>query len=308
MNRVYAVAGVSRQAHHQHGNREAARENLVADLVAQVDELRADHPGCGLEKVHRALQPEGMGRDRFVALFQSLGYGVVKRKNYQRSTIPTHVRFPNLITGMALNGPDQLWQSDITYFEVNGRFYYLVFITDAFTKVIKGFAVSDHLRAEANIKALRMAFRSSPGNLEGLIHHSDRGSQYTDKEYQRLLTRRGIHISMGLTAQDNAYAERVNGTIKNEYLSYWSIQNFSQLAQRVARAVRHYNAMRPHNRLPQRSAPQNFETKCLSLSDQDKLTVIVYAEGNDKLRRVSNSSEFRPRTRPLAHACPIVTS
>ena len=50
-----------------------------------------------------------MGRDRFVALFQSLGYGVVKRKNFQRTTIPTHVRFPNLITGMALNGPDQLW-------------------------------------------------------------------------------------------------------------------------------------------------------------------------------------------------------
>lgn len=305
MNQVYAIAGVSKQAYFQHLKRELKYQKLIAELVVQVDEIRTVHPGCGLEKMYKTLQPIGIGRDRFIETFKLLGYGVVKKKNFHRTTIPTHIKFPNLITGMILNGPDQLWQSDITYFEVDHKFYYLVFIIDAFTKVIKGFSVSNHLRAEANINALNMAFKNSPKNLKGLIHHSDRGSQYIDKEYQSILTKKGIHISMGIIAQDNAYAERINGTIKNEYLNYWNIKNFNELKKSVKQAVSHYNSYRIHNNLPSKFTPKNFETKCLYLSDQDKLKVIVYAESNFKIRGSSNSSDFRPRTRPLAHVCPI---
>jgi transposase InsO family protein len=306
MNQVYAIAGISKQAHHQHQIRLARWIELLNNLIIEVDQIRADHPGCGLEKMHHTLHPIGIGRDRFISVFQSLGYGVRKQKNYHRTTIPTHIKFPNLIEGMRLDGPNQLWQSDITYIQVKGKFYYLVFIIDAYTKVIKGYAVSDHLRAAANQQALKMAFKNSPDNLEGLIHHSDRGSQYIDKGYQRLLSEKGIHISMGLIAQDNAYAERINGTIKNEYLQYWIIQNFKALQYYVRKAVKHYNQQRIHNQLPNRIIPMMFEEELLSLNDQDRPTVIVYAEGNHKIRGASSPSDFRPRTRPLAHDCPIV--
>lgn len=99
-------------------------------------------------------------------------------------------------------------KADITYFYCDGRFFYLVFIIDVYTKIIKGYAASNHMRAEANISALKMAFKSSQKDLSNLIHHSDRGSQYVDLDYQQLLKEKGIQISMGLTAQDNGMTIR----------------------------------------------------------------------------------------------------
>ncbi len=308
MKAVYAIAGVSKQAHHQYHRRQRHWLLFLEGLRQEVDMIREQHPGCGLEKMYWMLRPEGIGRDRFIATFQALGYGVQRSKNYRRTTIPTHMKFPNLITGMRLDGPDQLWQTDITYLFVGARFYYLTFIVDVYTKVIKGYAVSDHMRAEANIKALQMAFKCSPADLTGLVHHSDRGSQYVDKSYQSLLLAKGIYISMGLQAQDNAYAERVNGTIKNEYLKYRSMADFKSLKRYVKQAVEHYNNKRIHNHLPGRKPPKPFEKELVNSNDQDRPTVIVYAEGKYKITGALSPRDFRPRTRPLAHDCPIVTN
>ncbi len=308
MSAVYAMAGVSKQAHHQYQLADRNRGSLVNSVIPEVDQLRRGHPGCGLEKLYWILQPQGLGRDKFISIFQSLGYGVKKRKNYHRTTIPTHIKFPNLITGMLLDGVDQLWQSDITYYLVGNKYYYITLIIDAYSKQIKGHAVSGHMRAEANIKALKMAFANSVGDLKGLIHHSDRGSQYVDKGYQGLLKQKGIHISMGLQAQDNAYAERINGTIKNEYLAYRTIETFAQLKKQVKRDVKHYNEKRPHNHLPQRKPPRQFAKELVGLSDQDRPAVIVYAEGQFKIKGASSPNDFRPRTGPTIHVCPIVNN
>lgn len=306
MNQLYQVAGVSKQAYHQHYQKKERYSVLLADLEDQVKLIRENHPGCGLEKLYRSLKPDWIGRDGFVSIFQSLGYGVVKKRNFHRTTVPTHIRFPNLISGMLIQEPDTLWQSDITYIYINDRFYYLVFIIDVYTKIIKGYAVSDHLRAEANIKALKMAFKSSGSNLNRLIHHSDRGSQYVDLTYQKLLKDKGITISMGIIAQDNAYAERINGTIKNEYLKFWDITSFGQLKASVKRAVSDYNNHRIHNHLPNDMTPVKFANELVNLSDQERPMVIVYAEGNCKIREASSLSYFRPREEPQVHDCPIV--
>ena len=149
-----------------------------------------------------------------------LGYRVQTKKNYQRTTVPVHSKYKNLIQGMMVQDRNIVWQTDITYFLIGDQYYYLVFIIDVYTKVILGYQASDHLRAEANLAALRMAINNSNGSLDWLIHHSDKGGQYIDKNYISLLERYGISISMGASARDNAYAERINGTIKNEYLNY----------------------------------------------------------------------------------------
>ena len=237
---------------------------------------------------------------------QGLGYGVARKKNFHRTTIPTHIRFPNLISGMLVRDTDTVWQSDITYFYVEDRYYYIVFIIDIYSKVIRGYAVSDHLRAEANIAALKMAFKASGDRLDRLVHHSDRGGQYVDSGHQKLLADKGVSISMGMCAQDNPYAERINGTIKNEYLRFRNIENLAQLKRETKKAVQHYNSKRIHNHLPPGLSPLGFEKKLVSLGDQDRPMVIVYAEGNYKIREASSLSYFRPRKEPQVHDCPIV--
>ena len=300
MNQIYAVAGVSKQGHHQFLKRQHNKDILIDKLRSSIELIREDHPGCGLEKIYRGIKPDGIGRDKFISIFKSMGYGVKKKRNFHRTTIPVHVSFPNLISGMRVDNAYQIWQSDITYFEVNGRFYYLSFIIDVYSKVIKGYYVSDNLKAESNIKALKMALKNSPDSLNGLIHHSDRGSQFVDKGYQKILSDNGILISMGIQAQDNAYAERINGTIKNEYLKYRTIDSFEDLKKHTRQAVNHYNNKRPHNHLPNMT-PNNFEKKYVHLKNSDRPSLIIYAKENFNLSPL----DFIPRQVSLAYECPI---
>lgn len=167
--------------------------------------------------MYTVLKPDFIGRDRFIEAFMELGFRLKKKKNYRKTTIASKIYYPNLIKGKQVNKPSTIWQSDITYIEINGKFYYAVFIIDVYTKKIVGCHVSDTMRAEANMKALQMALKD---NAAPLIHHSDRGSQYVYKKYISLLKDNNSQISMALSAQDNAYAERINRTIKEEYLNH----------------------------------------------------------------------------------------
>ena len=256
--------------------------------------------------MYNTLKPEWLGRDKFIEMFMELGYRVQRIRNYIKTTFPTHLKFPNLIQGMQVDRKNQLWQSDITYFKVGDKYYYLVFIVDVYTRKILGYAVSNHLRAEANMKALRMAIKNAGGSITGLIHHSDRGSQYIHNDYIKLLVSKGAYVSMGEKAQDNAYAERVNGIIKNEYLIYKNINNFTKLKAEVRKTVYHYNNKRIHTSLPLRSTPSEFEEKLLNLYSQKRPTVIIYADGNSKIKEALSPLDFMPEKEPLAHICPIL--
>ena len=256
LNDLYRVLGISKQSVHKYYKRQQVFDRNFSNLLIDVDELRAEHPGCGVEKMYYTLKPDFIGRDRFVEAFMQLGYRARRMKNYHRTTVPSWYKYPNLIEGMVVKQKNTVWQSDITYFDLKGKFYYLVFIIDVFTRQIVGYAVSDHLRAEANLRALKMAI-SSHGAPQ--IHHSDRGSQYIDNRYIKLLRDNKVSISMGLQAQDNAYAERINGTIKNDYLKHWNIASFDLLKRKVNKAVHHYNANRIHDSLPEKISPNEFE-------------------------------------------------
>jgi len=236
-----------------------------------------------------------------------LGYRVRSKVNFRRTTIPSHLRFPNLIEGLLVYDKNRVWQTDITYFEVKDQFYYITFIIDIYTKVIRGYHVSDHMRAEANLIALQMAL-SEVGSVNGLIHHSDRGSQFTDTRYREVLTKNEIHVSMGIIAQDNAYAERINGTIKNEYLKPKTITTFNQLKTQVRIAVNHYNEKRIHKHLPGKQSPREFERQLVNLTTQNRPKVIVYTEGNCKIRAALSRPDFNPETEPQVHVCPMVTN
>ena len=173
---------------------------------------------------------------------------------------------------MVVQDPFKVWLTDITYSEVNGRFYYIVFIIDVYTKIIVGYQASDNMRAASNVKAIEMAFKNYPAPL---IHHSDRGSQYTSKEYIKVLEDNNCKISMAQSAQDNAYAERINSTIKNEYLVYWKQNSFEDLKKQVNKAVLHYNNKRLHNNL-KRECPIEFKEKWQLNKRENKIKMTIY--------------------------------
>jgi putative transposase len=288
LNALYREAGLSKQAFHQDRKRRTEFSEKLSKLVLEADLLRSEHPGCGVEKMYYTLRPDFLGRDQFIEIFMDLGYRVRRSKNYQRTTIPVSSKFTNLIKGFRVTRPHQIWQSDITYYRVKDRYYYVVFIIDVFSKQIVGYSVSDSLRAESNMKALKMALKVRGDDKKPLIHHSDRGSQYIESNYLKLLKSNGIDISMGEKAQDNAYAERINGTIKNEYLKYRNIITLSDLKKEVKRSVNHYNEKRKHLSLPDRVSPKEFQDK---LKDGLKMEFNIFSDKEIKSARLLDFEE-----------------
>lgn len=306
MTAIYKLSGLSKQGFHQTLKREREFDERVTDLIHDADKIREEHPGCGVEKMYDILQPSWIGRDRFVDIFMGFGYRVRYQKNYQRTTYAGSSHYPNLIEGIILNNKNQLWQTDITYYRIGNKFYYLVFIIDVYTKVILGYQASRNMKKEANINALLMAMGNSGGNLSDLIHHSDRGSQFTSIEYLELQLESGIATSMGKSAMSNAYAERINGTIKNEYLKLWNINDYQTLVEKLHKAVNNYNHKRIHNSLPGKTTPKRFEQDLLILSGQKRPTEIVYAEGNRKIKEASSLHDLWPEKTLWYPVCPIV--
>lgn len=290
LNNLYEVVGISKQAVYQYDKRQNKYNAQLLSLLPLVDAIRAEHPGCGVEKMYYTINPDFIGRDRFIELFMDLGYRLKRYRNYHKTTISSNKYYPNLIPGIEMRKPSTIWQTDITYFRVKEKFYYGIFVIDAYTKQIVGHQVSDHMRATANITAIKKAFKNfKPPSY----HHSDRGSQYTSKEYTKILEANGSKISMGLKAQDNAYAERINRTIKEEYLSHWKPDNYKQLVRLVNKAVKNYNAKRLHNAFrPLKMTPNEFENYVLLLPEQERPTEIIYTEVENKIGEASSFSNL----------------
>ncbi len=271
MRDLYAVAMISEQAVLKYRKRMLKASNDFVILMHAIDQYRSRHPGCGIEKMYYQLDVQIMGRDKFISFCKEMGYQVRRYRIATKTTISGHYQWPNLIEGMLSSRINQVWQSDITYFAVGKKFFYLTFILDVYSRKIVGYAVSSTLESKANIEALKKAFKSrSSDQLQGLIHHSDRGCQYTSRAYLALLAQHGCIPSMGVKGQNNAYAERINGIIKNEYLIFRSIANMAQLSKWVRQAVKQYNNERFHQGLPGRQSPQSFERALLTLNTNER--------------------------------------
>lgn len=303
LNSLYAVVGVSKQSVQQARKRQEFFDKELTELVALADQLKKEHPGCGVEKMYHTLRPRLMGRDKFCEIFMGLGYGVKKIRNYHRTTYGGAYHYPNLIEGMNINRPFQVIQSDITYYHLHDTFYYLVFIIDVYTRQIVGYSVNDSLRTTGNIKAMKMALKTMKYAPWGLIHHSDRGSQYSSNEYTELLRNNHVYISMGSVAWENPYAERINGIIKNEYLKRWVIKDFNDLKKKVSKAVKHYNSHRRHRAFKMKYAPMEFYEKLVDLNQEDRQAVNVYAEGRTTFFGAIRPYEGCPEEECQTHLC-----
>jgi len=202
------------------------------------------------------------GRDALFDLLRDHDLLVRRRKRKAQTTFSKHRfrKYPNQIREFVTLAANQLWVSDITYIVVADQFAYLSLITDAYSRKIVGFYLSKTLEAEGCIKALKMAMGTTK-NLEGLIHHSDRGVQYCCHKYVALLNKASIKISMTENGDplENAIAERVNGILKEEYLLQ-KYACFEDAQKSIAKTVTVYNSLRPHSSCEMKTPNEAHET------------------------------------------------
>jgi putative transposase len=250
LNQLYQAVGITRQGVHKHLQAERDQAEIKGQLVVLIQQIRIDHPTMSLRSMYYKLQPSTIGRDRFEHLCVEWGFKIQKAGNQRRTTDSSGViRFPNLISNLRVRAINQVWVTDITYYELNQRFFYLTFISDMNSKLIKGYSVSSSLRTrETTIPALKMALRNYT-IPEGLILHSDGGGQYYSHEFLSITKQNHILNSMCKEAYENPQAERLNGIIKNNYLKPWGPANGAQLVKMVDRAVYLFNHEKPHKSL-----------------------------------------------------------
>ena len=190
-----------------------------------------------------------MGRDKFFELLRE-GSLLVKRRRKYVSTTDSYHRFRvyrNLLKDRCLTKAHQGWVSDITYIRTGKDFSYLFLITDAYSRKIVGWNLSESLKIGGAVKALKMAIRQCP-RPQSLVHHSDRGIQYCSKAYVGLLKRSKIKISMTQEnhCYENAMAERMNGILKQEYGLDETFLTINSAGRAVKEAILSYNMDRPH--------------------------------------------------------------
>ena len=247
-----------------------AQEAFALEYIRGV---RAKDPGMGGKKLwfmYKRDFPEeaSLGRDRFEAVIDKYGLKVRKRIRKPKTTDSTHgfYTYPNLVKEYIPLAANQLWVSDITYIviwtdEDKYEFCFLSIILDAYTEEIVGYSVGATLKTTYPLKALEMALlRLNDGDGRRLIHHSDRGVQYASSDYIDLLKSREIQISMteGGDPKDNAQAERINNTIKNELLKGYRFTDIEQVRQAVRAAVEFYNTERPHMSIDMRTPAEAY--------------------------------------------------
>lgn len=265
MNELYNCLGKSKQSVHQYLGKKVNIEILVYQIRIIVQQVRKDHPMMGVRDIYYKMRPKEIGRDRFEDICKIEGLLVQRARNYRRTTNSLGVtRFENLTIDLKLSRINQLWQSDITYFEIKGRFYYITFIIDSYSRKIVGHSTAKNLSTESTtLPALLFAIKDRKITSEDeLILHSDGGGQYYDKELLRITKALEIQNSMCEYAWENGKAERINGVIKNNYLKHRSINTYEELVKEVDRSVYLYNSDKPHIEL-KRKTPVEFENDYL---------------------------------------------
>ncbi len=230
-------------------------------MLEYVRAIREKGPGIGGNKLWYMYMQEfsgnnPVGRDRFADIIDRYNLKVRLKVRKPRTTDSTHglPTFPNIVKDFIPTGPNQLWASDITYITIwvddyHYIFCYLSLILDAYTEEIVGWSVGPTLETKYPVEALNMALKRIDGKNDiSLIHQSDRGCQYASSEYVQLLKEHNVRISMTETGdpKDNAQAERINNTMKNELLKGKRFTEIQQVIDAVEKAVDFYNNERPH--------------------------------------------------------------
>lgn len=224
-------------------------------MLDLVRERRANNPKMGTRKLFYLISPilEKMeiklGRDCFFDILRENKMLVKRKRSFIKTTqsFGWINKYKDYYNKKVFTASNKIWVSDITYLRVGENFMYLFLITDAYSRKIVGWKLAQTMEAKWAVETLEMALMQCKSK-KGVVHHSDRGFQYTSKEYTSLLLKNKMLISMGQIGYcyDNAKAERVNGILKDEYLLDSTFKDAQTAIQATKQAIKAYNFERPH--------------------------------------------------------------
>lgn len=261
-------------------------------LIPLINEIRRDHPRMSARDIYEKLQPSCMGRDQFERFCMDSGYRIKKLRNFRVTTNSLGVtRFPNMIKDVEVTRVNQVFVSDITYFDIGSDTYYLTLIMDLYNREIVGCSASDNLRTESTtLPALhRVINERGRANLKGAIMHSDGGGQYYCTEFKALT--KELKMINSMTEEkvyENSHAERLNGIIKNNYLYPYGPTDMTSLKKLLDKAVLMYNTGKPHKALG-KLTPKSFKD---TIDNEDNsssnLPLSTVNHNNNKRSKLSN--------------------
>ena len=216
--------------------------------------IRMRMPRLGTRKLYYLLEPDlkkmgiKIGRDAFFDYLRAEHLLIKPKRSYIKTTNSKHWlhKHPNLLKERKATRPEEVFVSDITYVKTRERTHYLSLVTDACSRKIMGYHLSEDMAAEQVAKALKMALKHRNSQAP-MIHHSDRGLQYCSAVYQNELRKHQVTPSMtdGYDCYQNALAERINGILKNEFLLE-TCNTGRELQVLIRQSIETYNNSRPH--------------------------------------------------------------
>ena len=243
-----------------------------------LDKERKLLPRLGGRKLHYqirdslALKDIKIGRDALFTLLRKHQMLIILKRKYVTTTMSKHWlrKYPNLIKGIEVNGKDQVWVSDITYIKTDEGNCYLNLITDVWSRKIVGYAIAENMEAKQMKQAFLMALKQRTLKEAPLIHHSDRGLQYCSSEYTSIAHENNIQISMTENGDpyENALAERMNRTLKEEFGLGRILLSRNHAKLLVTEAVDLYNNYRPHLSLSMKTPQSVYKQNSPILANQ----------------------------------------
>jgi len=269
VERMCALAGVSRAAYYRHWSRsEPLREETALRDVIQ--HLALANRFYGYRRIGALLRREGwnINHKRLVRITREDNLLCLRKPLFRPATTDSRHSWrvwPNLARDLAPMAINQLWVADITYVRLAEAFVYLAVILDAYSRKVVGWAMEDHLRASLALDALQMALDSRQVIRGGLVHHSDRGTQYACGDYIARLEAAAILPSMSRAGcpYDNAMAESFMKTLKWEEVDASEYDDLNHARSAIGLFIEDvYNRQRLHSALAYQS-PMEFEVQQL---------------------------------------------
>ena len=224
-----------------------------------IDELHLEHPFLGARRIARLLQREGVkvGRLHVASLRHRMGIEAIYRRKRTTVPAPGHRIYPYLLRNVAIERPNQVWASDITYLPMAQGFAYLVAILDLYSRKVLAWRVSNAMSAEFCVEALEDALERY-GTPE--IFNTDQGSQFTAEEFTAPLLARAVRVSMDGKGRwvDNVFVERLWRSVKYEEIYLHAHATVREVRVALRRYFDFYNARRPHQGLDYRTPDELY--------------------------------------------------